>query len=129
MNRIGKKTKTYLVLGLAVLISIVHTWHPVTLSSTNSGDRTMVMFFIMFFAYLAKNGSASSRIALGVGFSFFSAINLLIAIFYNTRNGNNNFIEISFWGLVLGGVGLTLLIWKDVRCFEENSVPQTAQST
>ena len=56
MNRIGKKTKTHLVLGLAVLLSIIHTWHPITLSPTNSGDRTMFMFVILFFAFLAKNG-------------------------------------------------------------------------
>ncbi len=128
MKNLDKKIKTYLVLGLAVLISIIHTWYPVTLSPTNSGDRTMFMFIILFFAFLAKNGSSSSRIAIGVSFSFCSAINLLIAIFYNINNGISNFIEILFWGLTLGAIGLTLLIWKDVRYFEETSIPQTAQS-
>ena len=128
MKSLDKKTKTYLVLGLAVLISIIHTWHPVFFSPTDSGDRSMFMVVILYFAYLAKNGSSTSRIVIGIGFSFLSATNLLIAIFYNTKNGISNFIEILFWGLVLGGIGLALLIWKDVRVFEEKPLTQKTQA-
>jgi hypothetical protein len=124
----GKKTKTYLLLGLAVLISIIHTWHPVTLSPTNSGDRTMFMFVILLLAVAARSGYSSSRIAIGGSFLFCATINLLIAVFYNLSNGLASFIEILFWGLALGATGLALLIWKDVRYFEENRFSQNAQS-
>lgn len=128
MKNFNRETKTYLLLGLAVLVSIIHTLHPVTLSPTDSGDRTMFMFVILLLTVFAVRGFSSSRIAISGTFLFFSSVNLLIAVFYNFNNGINNFIEIIFWALILGAIGLTLLLWKDVRVFEEKRLTPNTQS-
>lgn len=128
MKYFNQKTKTYLVLGLAAVLCVIHTWYPITLSPTNTGDRTMFMFIGLCFIAAARAGMASARIAMGSTFIFCSAINLLIAIFYNVSNGIGNFIGILFWGLTLGLLGLALLTWKEVRFFEEKSLIQNAHS-
>jgi hypothetical protein len=128
MKFLDSRVKTYLVFGLSALIMIIHTFHPVTLSPTHSGDRTMAMFVFLLLLVAARGGSASARNAVGISFVFFASVNFLIGIFYNVQNGFANFVELIFWGFALGVLGLELLVWKDIRFFEEKSVTQTAKS-
>ncbi|HQU83301.1 MAG TPA: hypothetical protein PKY59_09265 [Pyrinomonadaceae bacterium] len=127
MKMLSKETKTYLLLGSAVLVSIIHTWHPVTLSPANSGDRTMFMFLILMFAVAARSGFSSFRISMGGIFLFCAFINLLIAVFYNISNGIGNFFELIFWTFILGMIGFALLFWNDVRVFEKNFLTPKTQ--
>jgi len=119
MKYLDNKTETHLLLGLAVLISIIHVWHPVTLSPTDSGDRTNFMFVIFFLAWFAKIGYSFGRIAIGVSFVFAASTNLLIGLAYGLSMSSGNFLGIFLSALILGIVGLTFLIRKEIRIFED----------
>ncbi|MGI8494757.1 MAG: hypothetical protein ACR2L1_05525, partial [Pyrinomonadaceae bacterium] len=115
MRQLNGKTKMYLLLGLAVLISVIHTYHPVTLSPTDSGDRTNFMFAVLILAWCAGAGYSFGRIGIGVAFVFAAAVNLLIGLAYGFSMNSGNLIEIILWASALGAVGLALLLWKQIR--------------
>lgn len=120
MKNLNRANKTYLLLAAATLISIIHTYHPVTLSPNDSGDRMNFMFVILFSAYFARAGYSFGRVGIGVAFIFAATINLLIGLGYGLTMNAENFIELTFWILALGVIGSALLLWKEIRVFEEN---------
>ena len=129
MRHLSGKTKMYLLLGLAILISVIHSWHPVTLSPTDSGDRTNFMFVVLFLAYFAKAGHSFGRIGIGVAFVFAATVNLLVGLAYGLTMSAGNLIKLMLWTIALGAVGSTLLIWKKIRIFEENKQTKTNLAT
>ncbi len=119
-REINNKTAAYLLIGLSVLVGVVHTLHPVTLSPPDAGERWHVALITAFFAWLITKGNRSARIGVGVGFLLFAAINLLIVLAY-VRDFSRNSLEICFWTAVLGTLGYLFLFSPGIRYFEEKS--------
>ena len=125
MRHLNGKIKMHLLLGLAVLISVIHTYHPVTLSPTDSGDRTNFMFAVLVLACFARAGYLFGRTAIGAAFVFAAAINLLIGLAYGFSMSSGNLLELVFWTIALGSTGAALLFWKEIRVFEERNQRKT----
>ncbi|MGI8494164.1 MAG: hypothetical protein ACR2L1_02470 [Pyrinomonadaceae bacterium] len=125
MKSLNGKIKTYFLLGAAILIGIIHTYHPVTLSPTDSGDRTNFMFAVLILAWCACAGHSFGRIGIGVAFVFAATVNLLIGLPYGFSMNSGNLLELMFWAIALGSIGLALLLWKEIRIFEEIKLIKT----
>jgi hypothetical protein len=128
MIAFNEKAKTYFLLGAAILVGVIHIFHPVTLSPTNVGGRTGFMSLVLLFAVLAKMGYSFGRIGIAVSFLICSLVNLLIAAAYGASSNLSSFLEIVFWALILGIIGSALLFWKDARVFEKNRLTQETRS-
>ena len=112
-----------LLIGLTVLIAAIHTWQPITISPTSSGERFNLTFMMIAFACLIPFGYRFARISLGILFLLFSTVNLLIALAY-VRSIDGNSIQIVFTTVILGFVAYSLLLWKGIRVFENERTEQ-----
>lgn len=125
MNLQVNELRAYIIFGLAILIGIIHVWTPVTLSSTDPGERAVFMTVIVVLASFGRAGYSFGRIGIGLSFLFAATVNLLIALFFGSTINLTNFVELVFWTLLLGFVGAALSFWKEIRIFEErHSVEQ-----
>ncbi|MBS1794161.1 MAG: hypothetical protein JSS81_09920 [Acidobacteria bacterium] len=124
MTTSESKTKADILLFSAVAIAVIHIFRPVFLSPTGADDRTVFAATVMLFAVLAKMGYAFGRVGIGGVFLVCSVIDLMIAVAYRPAG----FLELVFWGLILGLIGAALLFRKDIRVFETKRVSQQTQN-
>jgi hypothetical protein len=123
-QKTAEKTLAFLLLGLAVLISIIHVWYPIIISPPNISERTGVPVMMTIFAVLAAYGYRWARIGIGFGYVLFAVINLLIAITYFSTISYSQLAQLVIPSLVLGATGILFFTWKGIRVFEEEREKQ-----
>ena len=122
-QKLDRKIIAYLLVGLTVLVGVIHTWQPLTISPSDSTVRFKASLVLVFFACLIAFGYRFARISLGFIFLFFTSVNLLIFSAY-VREINSEILIGGFLTILMGALGYSLLFLPSIRIFEENRQKQ-----